>query len=620
MTEPFKSGLSFQTRITVAAMATAVGVLMVACALFTAEQWSAEQAGLKQHERFVAGALTDKLAAAADAGSMNATMQGLALSPRIVSAALMDNQGKVISTYNRARNKGAAADGVVESQTPVIRDGRRVGTLTLKAGSERMGSFLPRYLAITGALFFAATALSLFLGRILSKRVIEPVGRLSLVMEAIADGGDLGRRVSRIEDDEFGRLIESFNALLGRLEGSDRDLRHTLQDLMVARDAAESANVQKSQFLANMSHEIRTPLNGVLAMAQILDFGALNTEQREQVAVIRSSGEALLTILNDILDVSKIEAGQLELEIGEFDLERLIRATVASYDTAAHDKGVALTLCIADDVCGPRLGDAARVRQILSNLTSNAIKFTARGSVDVRIESAEQSAVRLIVTDTGVGMPEDKLPELFHTFTQLDGASTRRFGGTGLGLALCQELTAKMGGVITVNSTPGSGSVFQVDLPLPRCESATIETADEDAEQAPGRTIRVLAAEDNPTNQKVLSTILGLFGVDLQMVENGRLAVEAWSVTDPDIILMDIQMPEMDGVAAARAIRAAEIAGGRPRTPILAVTANAMAHQVDEYVAAGMDGLVSKPIEIAKLQAALEQAIAAKETASRAAA
>jgi CheY-like chemotaxis protein len=177
-----------------------------------------------------------------------------------------------------------------------------------------------------------------------------------------------------------------------------------------------------------------------------------------------------------------------------------------------------------------------------------------------------------------------------------------------------------MGGVITVNSTPGSGSVFQVDLPLPRCESATIETADEDAEQAPGRTIRVLAAEDNPTNQKVLSTILGLFGVDLQMVENGRLAVEAWSVTDPDIILMDIQMPEMDGVAAARAIRAAEIAGGRPRTPILAVTANAMAHQVDEYVAAGMDGLVSKPIEIAKLQAALEQAIAAKETASRAAA
>jgi signal transduction histidine kinase len=620
MTEPFKSGLSFQTRITIAAMATAVGVLLVACALFTAEQWSAEQAGLTQHERFVATALTDKLAAATDAGSMTAVMQGLALSPRIVTAELRDNQGRVLSAYRRTRDRGVAANGAVVSQTPLMRDGRRTGTLVLAVGSERMGSFLPRYLAITGALFFAATALSLFLGRLLSKRVIEPVGRLSLVMEAIADGGDLGRRVARIEDDEFGRLIESFNALLGRLEVNDRDLRQTMQALVLARDAAESANIQKSQFLANMSHEIRTPLNGVLAMAQILDFGALNAEQREQVAVIRSSGETLLTILNDILDVSKIEAGKLELDIGQFDLERLIKATVASYDTAAEDKGVALTLSIADEVCGLRLGDAARVRQILSNLTSNAIKFTDHGSVDVRIENADQDGVRLIVADTGVGMPKDKLPELFHSFTQLDGASTRRFGGAGLGLALCQELTAKMGGVISVDSAPGSGSVFQVDLPLPRCEPAAAATTDEDAALEPERTIRVLAAEDNPTNQKVLSTILGLFGVDLQMVENGRLAVEAWSVTDPDIILMDIQMPEMDGVAATRAIRTAEAASGRSRTPILAVTANAMAHQLDEYVAAGMDGLVAKPIEIAKLQAVLEETLAAQPTASRAAA
>ena len=225
--------------------------------------------------------------------------------------------------------------------------------------------------------------------------------------------------------------------------------------------------------------------------------------------------------------------------------------------------------------------------------------------------------VRIVVADTGVGMPREKLAHLFAKFTQLDGGATRRVGGAGLGLAICQAVTEKMGGSISVESAPGQGSRFVVDLPLPRCEAVETEASTEPSSE--DRVPRVLAAEDNPTNQKVLATILEMFGVELEMVENGRLAVEAWRASDFDVILMDIQMPEMDGVAAARAIRAAEAETGRARTPILAVTANAMSHQAAEYVAAGMDGLVPKPIEIARLQAALEETMATAEAARAAA-
>jgi CheY-like chemotaxis protein len=217
-------------------------------------------------------------------------------------------------------------------------------------------------------------------------------------------------------------------------------------------------------------------------------------------------------------------------------------------------------------------------------------------------------------------MADDKLPLLFQKFTQLDASTTRRFGGTGLGLAICRELTERMGGVIRAESVEGQGSVFVVELPLPRATQSERPAAAEEAlPEDQGRILRVLAAEDNVTNQKVLETILEVFGVDLQIVENGRLAVEAWDATDPDIILMDIQMPEMDGIAAARAIRKAEAAMGRPRTPIVALSANAMSHQVEEYLAAGMDGHVAKPIELQKLHAALEWALQAKETARAAA-
>jgi signal transduction histidine kinase len=435
-------------------------------------------------------------------------------------------------------------------------------------------------------------------------------------MREVTDSADYSQRLPLWAQDEFGLLTESFNLLLAQLQANDNALHRAMVELVSARDAAQAANVLKSQFLANMSHEIRTPLNGVLAMAQIIALGDLPPVQRERVEVIRRSGEDLLAVLNDILDLSKIEAGKMEIVAAEVDAESLGRNVLATFDAVAQAKpALRFVLNVAEAAEGPRRGDAARISQILNNLVSNALKFTAEGEVSVTIEGEGPNGddgLRLVVADTGIGIAADKLPMLFEKFSQADGSNTRRYGGTGLGLAISRELARLMGGSIEVASVEGQGSTFTVSLPLPRvARSATAppEVAAAAAELQ-DRPLRVLAAEDIPTNQLVLRTIMQTFGVDLKMVDNGRQAVEAWRDGEFDVILMDIQMPEMDGLTATRQIRGSEAATGRARTPIIAVSANAMSHQVEEYLAAGMDGHVAKPIELVKLHAAIEHALA----------
>ena len=342
MTGSRKSGVSFQTRITAAAMATAVSVLLVACALFTLEQWGAERAMVVPVQKRVAAVLAPEFADAIkshDLRRINRMMDTLGAFPRLTGVELVDADGRLIARFQKHDAPAAASGRSLSSSIIIAESGKRLGTFIIRGNSEDAASFLPRYLALTGALFFAATGLSLFLGRILAKRVIEPVGRLSEVMGEVAVSGDLSRRVKRTEDDEFGRLIESFNALLDQLQTQDHSLRETMQALVTARDQAEAANVQKSQFLANMSHEIRTPLNGVLAMTQIMAMGNMPDEQRGRLDVIRNSGEVLLTILNDILDVSKIEAGMLELESVEFDPEPLVRGAVGAVAAVGRKQG-----------------------------------------------------------------------------------------------------------------------------------------------------------------------------------------------------------------------------------------------------------------------------------------
>ncbi|HSV04645.1 MAG TPA: ATP-binding protein [Phenylobacterium sp.] len=375
------------------------------------------------------------------------------------------------------------------------------------------------------------------------------------------------------------------------------------QALLRAKEEAEAATRAKSAFLATMSHEIRTPLNGVLGMAQAMSHGELSDRQRERLDVIRQSGEALLAILNDVLDLSKIEAGKLELETTAFDISELARNAHATFAATAQAKGVAFELNVARRAQGIYLGDPVRLRQILYNLVSNALKFTDKGAVKVKVGRRE-GRLTITVADTGIGVAPDKLAILFRKFEQADASMTRRFGGTGLGLAICRELTEVMGGAISASSTLGKGATFLVELPLPKSRAPRKTSAS--ARPAPEMTVapsalRVLAAEDNGMNRLVLKTLLSQIGIDPVMVSDGRQAVEAWAREPWDLILMDVQMPEMDGPTAAAIIRAREDGEGRPRTPIVALTANVMSHQIREYRAAGMDAFVAKPIEAARL-------------------
>lgn len=396
--------------------------------------------------------------------------------------------------------------------------------------------------------------------------------------------------------------------------------RQAEESLAQAVRSAEAANEAKSAFLATMSHEIRTPLNGVLAMAQVMAAGDMAPNQREQLEIIRASGQDLLAILNDILDLSKVEAGKLELEEVEFDLLELVRGAQSAFTALANRKGLSFGFDIGE-AGGVYFGDPTRVRQILYNLTSNALKFTDRG--EVRLSALYQDRMLILtVKDTGIGIDPAVTPHLFEAFTQADSSTTRRFGGTGLGLAICRDIARLMGGEITVASELGVGSTFTVRLPIERrrlgsCAPPPAAPEDEALHEPSGVELRVLAAEDNPTNQLVLRALLHQIGATPVIVENGLEAIEAWEAGDFHVLLLDVQMPKMGGPAAAQHIRAKERELGRRRTPIIALTANAMSQQVSEYLASGMDAVVTKPIDVRELFTTLERLVmAAAEEAS----
>jgi signal transduction histidine kinase len=377
-------------------------------------------------------------------------------------------------------------------------------------------------------------------------------------------------------------------------------------ETQAARAQAEQANLAKSQFLATMSHEIRTPLNGVLGMAQAMTADDLPPHQRARLETITQSGESLLHILGDVLDLAKVEAGKLVLEETDFDLDDLVDRSQAAFQDIAQAKGLVLAVEMSTTARGAWRGDPTRIRQILTNLISNAVKFTEVGTVTVRTDAHEGELI-LSVADTGPGVTAEQLPALFQKFAQADTSTTRRYGGTGLGLPICQELVQLMGGSIQVDHVVPHGLAFEVRLPLRRADGPGASRTSDlvDLAAFDGRGIRVLAAEDHPVNRQVLDLLLSQVGIRPIFVENGALALQAWRNEEWDLILMDVQMPVMDGPTAAAAIRAEELATGRERTPIIALTANVMAQQIESYRAVGMDLAVAKPIEIRSLISAI---------------
>ena len=375
------------------------------------------------------------------------------------------------------------------------------------------------------------------------------------------------------------------------------------------RRAAEEASAAKTQFLATMSHEIRTPMNGVLGMAEVLRTTGLSPKQGKMLDIIQKSGVALMEIIDAVLDLAKIEAGRLTLAREPFEVARVCEEVASLFSGAAAAKGITLAVEI-DPALPPRhVGDAGALRQVLSNLVGNAVKFTDHGAITVTARALPKG-FEISVRDTGIGIPREAQERVFDSFEQADASTTRRFGGTGLGLAIVRRLTEAMGGAVSVQSTPGSGSVFHIVLPLePRRAMGEAADAQNGAVQGQLRAgLHVLVAEDNAVNQIVTGAMLRNLGCTVTMVEDGRAAVAAAASEPFDIAFLDVAMPGMNGYEAARAIRAAEAAaveGGPAPLPLVALSAHAMAEQREEGLRAGMDAFLTKPVAIATLRDAL---------------
>jgi len=376
--------------------------------------------------------------------------------------------------------------------------------------------------------------------------------------------------------------------------------------LLDAKRLAEQANRAKSEFLANMSHEIRTPMIGIVGYGELLASTELNAEQREYLATICASGDSLMSLIDDILDLSKIEAGKLDVNLQDFSLRRCIDELVATQQPQLTSKGLSCRVDIPAELPEVLVGDPLRIKQVLLNLLGNAIKFTERGSVGLSVAVAQRhdSEVLLDITveDTGVGIPAESLGRIFEPFTQADGTTSRRFGGSGLGLSICQRLTDLMGGRLSVSSQEGAGSCFSLRLPLEvaaRCQAA-------EGRPVPvppvwqGPALKILLVEDNQTSIKYTTSALALLGVTVVVAENGQLALDYLQTNSADLVLMDIQMPVMGGDEALHCLRRREESGAR-HLPVIALTAYALKGDKEKYLQMGFDGYLSKPVIIKDL-------------------
>ena len=379
-------------------------------------------------------------------------------------------------------------------------------------------------------------------------------------------------------------------------EGGSVGLRVDMTELYDAREKAEAANRAKAHFLANMSHELRTPLNGILGMADLLAADLTDPAKLALADSIRDSGETLLAVLNDLLDMSKIDAGRMELENAPFVPADVLRRVEALYALRAQEKGLKLTVDLPPSAEEPRRGDGHRVAQILHNLLSNAVKFTSSGQVAVTVRA--EGPLVVTVRDSGIGMSPDEVARIFDDFEQADRGTNRRFGGTGLGLSIVRKLVAMMGGLVEVDSVKGQGTTITVTLPLPRVVATDAADPPKPASCALARLAgkRALIADDNPVNLQILHAYLTRFGLSVTMAENGRQAVDLFRQGSFDLICLDISMPELDGVTALAEMDHIARRSGIARPPAVAVTANAMAHHVEEYLAAGFDAHLAKPI------------------------
>ncbi|MBS1197785.1 MAG: response regulator [Proteobacteria bacterium] len=620
-------------------MTITIIALLLASAVFLAYARHSAKSGLVEDISSLAQLLASRSTAALTFDDKRLAEENLAAvrsKSAVIAACIIDKTGKPFASLDVYPAQGfpclipqqgerhyVFSTQYLDIFEPMLLQGEVVGTIYLRASLEELNGLWMKYLLVAVAIVIFCALLALLLSARLLGIITEPLTRLTGAAEKIAQRTreeslvTEAERVKKTTADELGTLVDAFNNMLDQIGERDRFLQEAnehleervqrrTEELIRARELAEAANLAKSNFLARMSHELRTPLNAILGFSQLMVKDATTSaEHRHQLGIINRSGEHLLTMINDVLDLSKIEAGKMTLSVAVFDLRHLCQEAVELMRFRAEEKKLFLKLLIEDEVPQRIRSDGMKLRQIILNMLGNAVKFTESGGVVLLVSMPQPGILRLAVSDTGIGIDPDSQKSIFEPFVQAQNLANAK--GTGLGLAISRKMCEMLGGRIGVDSEPGGGSCFWLEIPLEMAADGEPLTSLAETRQVAGLAAgqpvwRILAAEDDESSQALIRKLLEQTGIEVRVAGNGEEAVHIFRQWKPDLVLMDIRMPVMDGIEATRIIR------GLPegaQAPILALTASALREEQPEILAAGCNDVLFKPVNVQQLLMAI---------------